>query len=157
MTAGRKNPLRGPDAMRKICKKLDLKEPELIKSSNLRKYVATVSQIVDMNESEMGWLANHLGHDIHVHKQFYRLPQSTIEMAVVGNLLMAVDEARAHLFKGKNPRDIQLEGKKITIQFFMKKVSYLSYMKQISHGCMHACMYELVEVGHITGFKIITR
>ena len=65
------NPLRGPDAMKKICKKLDLKEPELIKSTNLRKYIATVSQIVDMNESEMGWLANHLGHDIHVHKEFY--------------------------------------------------------------------------------------
>jgi uncharacterized membrane protein len=65
------NLLRGPDAMRKICKKLNLKEPELIKSSNLRKYVATVSQIVDMNESEMEWLANHLGHDIHVHKEFY--------------------------------------------------------------------------------------
>jgi hypothetical protein len=67
------NPLRGPDAMKKISKKLDLKEPELIKSTNLRKYIATVSQIVDMNKSEMGWLANHLGHDIHVHKEFYRL------------------------------------------------------------------------------------
>ncbi|CAB4033251.1 Hypothetical predicted protein [Paramuricea clavata] len=94
--------------MKKICKKLDLKEPELIKSTNLRKYIATVGQIVDMNKLEMGWLANHLGHDIHVHKQFYRLPQSTIQMEVVGNLI-AVDEGLAHQFKGKNPRNTQLE------------------------------------------------
>ena len=72
--------------------------------------MATVSQLVDMNESEMGWLANHMGHDIHVHKEYYRLPQTTIEMAVVGNLLMAVDEGRAHQFKGKTPRQLNLAG-----------------------------------------------
>ena len=81
-----------------------------MKSTNLRKYVATVSQLVDMNESEMGWLANHMGHNIQIHKDFYRLPQTMIEMAVVGNLLMAVDEGRAHLFKGKNPREINVAG-----------------------------------------------
>ena len=65
-------------------KKVKLAQPDLIRSTNLWKYVATVSQLVDMNESEMGWLANHLRHDIHVHKDYYRLPQSTLEMAVVG-------------------------------------------------------------------------
>ena len=63
-----------------------------------------------MSESEMGWLANHMGHDIHVHKELYRLPRTTIEMAVIGNLLMAVDEGRARLFKGKNPREFYLAG-----------------------------------------------
>ena len=104
------NSLRGHDVLKKACRKVKLQQPDLVKSTNLRKYVAIVSQLVDMNESEMGWLANHLGHDIHVHKEFYRLPQSTLEMAVVGNLLMAVDEGRAHHFKGKNPRDIKLAG-----------------------------------------------
>jgi hypothetical protein len=104
------NPLRGHDVLSKSCNNVQLQKPELVKTTNMRKYVATVSQLVDMNESEMGWLANHMGHDIHVHKEFYRLPQTTIEMAIVGNLLMAVDEGRAHLFKGKNPRQLQLAG-----------------------------------------------
>ena len=69
-----------------------------------------------MNETEMGWLARHLGHDIHVHKHFYRLPDTTLELAVVRNLLMAVDEGRAHLFKGKNPPDIKLVGKKNSLK-----------------------------------------
>jgi hypothetical protein len=107
------NPLRGHDVLKSSCKKVKLERPDLIRSGNLRKYVATVSQLVDMNESEMGWLANHLGHDIHVHKEYYRLPQSTLEMAVVGNLLMAVDEGRAHQFKGRNPREITLAGMSI--------------------------------------------
>ena len=77
----------------------------------MRKYVATISQLVDMNETEMGWLAKHLGHDLQIHKDFYRMQDSTLEMAVVGNLLMAIDEGRAHNFKGRNLRDITLDGK----------------------------------------------
>ena len=64
-----------------------------------------------MNETEMGWLAKHLGHDLQIHKDFYRMQDSTLEMAVVGNLLMAIDEGRAHNFKGRNLRDITLDGK----------------------------------------------
>jgi hypothetical protein len=57
-----------------------------------------------MNESEMGRLANDLGHDIHVHKEFYHLPESMLEMAV--------DEGCAHHFKRETPRDIKLAGNK---------------------------------------------
>ena len=64
-----------------------------------------------MNQTEMGWLAKHLGHDLQIHKDFYRMQDSTLEMAVVGNLLMAIDEGRAHKFKGRNLRDITLDGK----------------------------------------------
>ncbi|XP_028410642.1 uncharacterized protein LOC114533333 [Dendronephthya gigantea] len=101
--------LRGNDVIRHACKMVDLKNPDVITSTNLRKYVATVSQLVDMDQNELGWLATHLGHDVHIHKEFYRMQESTLEMAVVGNLLMAIDEGRAHEFKGKNLRDITLQ------------------------------------------------
>ena len=90
---------------------INLKQGHLVTSTNMRKYVATISQLVDMNETEMGWLAKHLGHDLQIHKDFYRMQDSTLEMAVVGNLLMAIDEGRAHKFKGRNLRDITLDGK----------------------------------------------
>ena len=70
--------LRGHDVIARICGQIKLKEPRLITSTNLRKYVATISQLVDMTETEMGWLARHLGHDIHVHKEYYRLPDTTL-------------------------------------------------------------------------------
>ena len=89
----------------------NLKQGHLVTSTNLRKYVATISQLFDMSETEMGWLANHLGHDIQTHKDFYRIQESTIEIALVGNMLVAIDEGRAHKFKGRNSRDIKLDGK----------------------------------------------
>ena len=36
---------------------VELKSPDVITSISLWKYVATVSQLVDMDENEMGWLA----------------------------------------------------------------------------------------------------
>ena len=38
------------------------------------------------------------------------MQESTLEIAVVGNLLLAIDEGRANKFKGKNLRDIKLDG-----------------------------------------------
>ena len=74
---------------------VELKTPSVITSISLKKYVATVSQLVDMDENETGWLANHQGHDLHVHKEFYRMQESKHETAVVGNLLVAIAEKRA--------------------------------------------------------------
>jgi hypothetical protein len=105
-----KNNIRGCQAIANVVRHVELKNPEQLTSTKLRKYVATVSQIVDMNEAEIGWLARHLGHDIQIHKDFYRLQESTIEMAIVGNLLVAVDEGKAGQFKGRNFRDIKLQG-----------------------------------------------
>ena len=104
------NPIRGNHVIRQVCGMVDLQQPDVITSNNLRKYAATVSQLVEMDDNELGWLARHLGHDINVHREFYRLQESTLEMAVVGNLLLAIDEGRAHKFKGMNLRDITLEG-----------------------------------------------
>ena len=106
-----KHSLRGNDVVNNACKMINLKQKHLVTSTNMRKYVATISQLVDMNQTEMGWLAKHLGHDLQIHKDFYRMQDSTLEMAVVGNLLMAIDEGRAHNFKGRNLRDITLDGK----------------------------------------------
>ena len=103
-------PMRGHDVIRRVCDMVELKQPEVITSTNLRKYVATIAQLVDMDENEKEWLANHLGHDLNIHKDFYRLQESTLEMAIVSNLLVAIDEGRAHKFKGRNIRDITLQG-----------------------------------------------
>ena len=85
--------------------------PDAIQSVKLRKYVATVSQILNLEENELDWLARHLGHDIRVHREYYRLQESTLELAKVSKLLMAVDEGKAGNFAGKSLSEIDLKGK----------------------------------------------
>ena len=57
----------------KLCPGLE--NPERITSTKLRKHVPTLMQLADLNESELEQLAEFLGHNSKVHKDFYRLRQ----------------------------------------------------------------------------------
>nr|XP_023028017.1 uncharacterized protein LOC111516064 [Leptinotarsa decemlineata] len=83
--------LRGHDCLKQFSIAADLQSPELITSTKLRKYVATVVQVFDLKESESDWLARHLGHDIRIHRDFYRLHESAVELTKVSRILLAVD------------------------------------------------------------------
>lgn len=51
-----------------------------------------------------------MGHELSVHRQYYRLQEDVIEMAKVSKLLIAAEEGKAHAFKGVQLDDINLEG-----------------------------------------------
>jgi hypothetical protein len=74
------------------------------------KICVVLFQLFDLNNGEMEWLANHMGHDIKIHKDFYRLHDSTIEIAKVSRLLLAIDAGKAAKFKGKGLEDINIDG-----------------------------------------------
>ncbi|CAH1115846.1 unnamed protein product [Psylliodes chrysocephalus] len=101
--------LRGHDCLKKWCQEACLESPELITSTKLRKCVATVCQVFDLTENEYDWLARHLGHDVRVHREFYRLQENAVELTKVSRLLLAVDQGEAHKFSGKQLKDINIE------------------------------------------------
>ncbi|XP_071944678.1 uncharacterized protein [Antedon mediterranea] len=74
----------------------------LIRSTKMRKYIATVSQILNLKESQLDWLADHLGHSINVHRDYYRLSTPTIELTKVAKLLIAIDNGNVGKFVGKS-------------------------------------------------------
>lgn len=103
--------LRGHDCLRKTCFDAGLEHAEYITSTKLRKYIATVCQVFNLSENEYDWLARHLGHDIRVHREFYRLHENAVELAKVSRLLIAVDAGDVNKFAGKSLEEINLEGK----------------------------------------------
>lgn len=103
--------LRGSDCLREFTNTMELEKPELIKSTKLRRYIATISQVFNLKENEVDWLARHLGHDIKVHRNFYRIHHSAIELTKVSKLLMAVDQGKATEFAGKTLDELNVEGK----------------------------------------------
>lgn len=113
--------VRGNDCLREVCNSAGLQQPELVTSTRLRKYIATVAQIVNMSENECDWLANHLGHDYRVHKKFYRLNDSVMELAKVSKLLISADRGHIHKYAGKFLDDIDVAGE------------HLHYLMQMLH------------------------
>lgn len=83
------------------------KHPEWITSTKLRKQVATHLQLLDLNENEQDLVADILGHDIRIHRQYYRLPEGTLQLAKVTKLLLAMEKGKLPKFGGKKLEDIK--------------------------------------------------
>lgn len=56
----------------------------------------------------MDQLWNFLDHDIHIHHEFYRLPDKTLQFAKISKVLMALDQGRSVDFHGKNLDEIEI-------------------------------------------------
>jgi len=50
-----------------------------------------------------------MGHDIRVHREYYRLPEQTTELAKVLKLLYAVDQGKVSDLAGKTLDDIDID------------------------------------------------
>lgn len=68
-----------------------------------------MSQILKLKDNELDQLANFLGHDIRVHRDYYRLPDATIEIAEISKLLLAMEKGTFVNFQGKSLDEIEIE------------------------------------------------
>ena len=64
-------------------------------------------QVLDLKEHELEWVARHLGHDISVHREYYRLRDNTAEVVKVGKLLLAAEEGLSK-YAGKKLEEVTL-------------------------------------------------
>ncbi|XP_045068586.1 uncharacterized protein LOC123483143 [Coregonus clupeaformis] len=101
-------PLQRLRLLSQVCKQCGAKNPEALTSTRLRKQVATLSTLLNLKENEMDQLATFLGHDIRVHREFYRLPESTLQLAKVSKLLIAIEKGRLPYLQGKGLDDIEV-------------------------------------------------
>ncbi|XP_056118254.1 uncharacterized protein LOC130095524 [Rhinichthys klamathensis goyatoka] len=97
---------RGSDCLRGFAKVCGAKCPKSLTSTRLRKHAATLSTVLNMTDTEMDQLANFLGHDIRIHREFYRLPEKTLQLAKISKVLMALEQGRLAEFHGKNLDEI---------------------------------------------------
>lgn len=87
-------PLRGNDCIRKVALQCGAKKPSLLTSTNLRKQLGTLMQALNLTEDEQDIVAKFMGHDIRIHRQFYRLTNSVLEAAKVTKVLAALNTGR---------------------------------------------------------------
>lgn len=114
----------------------NINHPQRITSTKLRKYVATVCQILDMKDNELQTLAVHLGHDVKTHKEYYRLSNSTNELSTVSQLLYAVESGCVNEWRNFQLKDINILGK-----LLFRHYHVLSFMYVCIHVCFYVCLY----------------
>ncbi|XP_042609868.1 uncharacterized protein LOC109047651 [Cyprinus carpio] len=100
---------KGTDCIRKVAHQCGAKHPKTLSSTKLRKHIAMLSKVLNLTDTELDQLADFMGHDIRVHRKFYRLPEGTLQLAKISKVLMALEQGRVSEFKGKNLDEINLD------------------------------------------------
>lgn len=72
--------------------KCSASNPSSLKSSLLRKSIATFSQLLHLNQTEMHNLADFMGHNFNIHSNYYRLPSEVTHLCHLSKLLVALDQ-----------------------------------------------------------------
>lgn len=101
---------RGQDVLRLYSRKCDASFPEHLRSTLLRKQIATLCQVLNLRNNELDQVADFLGHDIRVHHDFYRLPDSTIQLAKISRLLLTMEKGSLENMQGKSLDEIEFQG-----------------------------------------------
>lgn len=105
---GSLNHIRGADVVRENSILCGAELPDALRSTKLRKHIATMTQIVNLKDNELDILAGFLGHDIKIHREFYRLPHEAVEVAKVTKLLLALENGDINTLKGKELSQIEI-------------------------------------------------
>lgn len=67
-----------------------------------------------MTGAELKMVADHMGHNINIHTDIYRLQSSIIEKTKVARVLMAMENGNISKYQGRNLQEISLDGKCIS-------------------------------------------
>lgn len=96
------------ECYQKFSKACGAQNPERIRSTKLRKHIAIMSQLLCLKDNELDLLAGYMGHDIRIHREFYRLPESTLQLAKVSKVLIMMEKGITSDFKGKSLDEINI-------------------------------------------------
>lgn len=90
--------IRGCDVLRECSLKCGGKHPELLRS-----------QILNLKDNELDILANFLGHDIRTHREYYRLPEESLQVSKMSKLLFTLERGEMGLQKGLTLEEVSVD------------------------------------------------
>ena len=67
---------------------------------------------MSLRENELDVLAKYLGHDIRIHREYYRLPDAAVQVAKISKVLIALEGKNGdpvQLMNAKNLHDLHMD------------------------------------------------
>lgn len=69
-----------------------------------------MSQVMNLDHNDQDILAKFMGHDLNIHREFYRLPKSTLKIAKISKILHALNTGKIDAVKGRDLDEIDPSG-----------------------------------------------
>ena len=82
---------------------------DAITATRLRKHIATIAQLISMDNNDIEQLATHLGHEKSTHLNFYRQTDDKLQIAKVSKLLLLMEKKSIAEYRGKTLESIDLD------------------------------------------------
>ncbi|XP_053381922.1 uncharacterized protein KIAA1958-like [Mercenaria mercenaria] len=104
-----KEPMRAGAALDVVKYEAELKHPERIYATNLRKYTATISQVMDLREHELHWLTKYLGHAQKLKMSHYSQTSGLVEHLDIAKIMLLQEPNNVGRFDGVDVANINFE------------------------------------------------
>ena len=115
----------------------------------MRKYLATVIQVMALPRYQHQWVAQHLGHTEAVHEKFYRQSLDSVEVAKISKLMFLVDHCKMNQVQGMDLDNIDTFLEKEDVFKSVDKTDYAVSMFPIRFHEQHCEVVGSIVVNRI--------
>ncbi|XP_074659474.1 uncharacterized protein LOC141912157 [Tubulanus polymorphus] len=101
--------VRAYSSLKSICEICNLKAPARITSVTIRKYTATLTQMMNLDKHHFGWVCKHLGHTKRVNIEHYQAMSGLIERVYLTKLFLLQDLNLTKKYEGQDLSQIDIK------------------------------------------------
>jgi len=109
-TPGSMNHIQGVTCFKQFAQKY-CEEPDRVRGTKMRKYIATSCQIIDLGPEGKDTLCDHLGHELNVHNAFYRKHSDLVELTKVAQVLCLAEAGKLSENAGRTLENLDISEK----------------------------------------------
>ncbi|KAK3909979.1 DNA polymerase epsilon subunit B [Frankliniella fusca] len=95
--------------LRKMANACGASDPSSLTGTRLRKHVGTLMTLLNLRDHELDAVADFMGHDIGVHRQYYRLSSDTMQLAKVSKILLNMEKGNVDSMRGLNLDEVTVD------------------------------------------------
>merc|ERR1712223_1240122 len=109
-TPGSMNHIQGVTCFKQFAQKY-CEQPDRVRGTKMRKYIATSCQIIDLGPEGKDTLCDHLGHELNVHNAFYRKHSDLVELTKVAQVLCLAEAGKLSENAGRTLDNLDISEK----------------------------------------------
>ena len=138
--------IRATDVLRKFGEDCGAQVPQSLRSTELRKHLATQSQVMNLADNEIETLADFTGHYKDIHRKFYQLPSDAMQISKITKILIATENGSKKSLGGKTldaveAKDLETLGQYFEdVTFIRIHYSHLYIVLNLTHVVLNQCL-----------------
>ncbi|CAH0562839.1 unnamed protein product [Brassicogethes aeneus] len=109
--------VRGDVVLKNFAKSSKIENPEAMTSNRLRKQIATLMQLINLDKSDYSQFSKFMGHTEKTHQEFYEITQDAYQTAKIAKLLNLFDQGKGTEYRNKELAEIDIDPNNVLVEY----------------------------------------